>query len=186
MGALELIYGCMFSGKTTALIEKYMEKSKNYDCLAINYIFDKRYTDKSKIVSHDKADINCICIQDLNELTNNLEYLERISKAEYIFINEAQFFVDLKNWVLNAVNILNKNVVLSGLNLDYKREKFGELMDLTMYATNIVHTLGKCDDCNNASLFTHRLVDDNSQVLIGSIEYIPVCEECWDKLNNYS
>jgi thymidine kinase len=183
---LELIYGCMFSGKTTALIEKYMEKSKNYDCLAINYIFDKRYTDKSKIVSHNKAAINCICIQDLSELTNNPEYFERLSKADYIFINEAQFFVDLKDWVMNAVDILNKNVVLCGLNLDYKREKFGELMDLSMYATNIVQTVGKCNNCENASLFTHRLVDIESQVLIGSNEYIPVCEKCWDKLNKNS
>ena len=181
---LELIYGCMFSGKTTALIEKYMEKSTNYNCLAINYIFDKRYTDKSKIVSHDKVTLNCISIQDLNELTNNPEYLEKLSKAEYIFINEAQFFVDLKKWVINAMDIHNKNVVLCGLNLDYKRKKFGELMDLTMYATNTVQTFGKCDDCENSSLFTHRLVDDNSQVLIGSSEYIPVCEECWNKLNN--
>ena len=59
-------------------------------------------------------------------------------------------------------------------------------MDLTVYSTNTIHTVGKCNNCDNKSLFTHRLVDDVEQVLIGSNEYIPVCEECWNKLNKNS
>jgi thymidine kinase len=182
MGSLEIIYGCMFSGKTTALIEKYKEMNKSNNCLAINYIFDKRYTDEAKIVSHDKESINCICIKDLNELITNPVYHDKLAKANYIFINEAQFFTNLKKWVLYLRNAASKNIVLCGLDLDYKREKFGELMDLTIYATNTVQTFGKCHNCKNLSVFTHRLVDDKAQVLIGSSEYIPVCEECWNKL----
>tara|TARA_B110000211_G_C13962712_1_gene501316 strand:- start:204 stop:755 length:552 start_codon:yes stop_codon:yes gene_type:complete len=182
MGSLEIIYGCMFSGKTTALIEKYKEMNKSNNCLAINFIFDKRYSDESKIVSHDKANINCICIEDLNELITNPVYRKKLAKANYIFVNEAQFFTNLKSWVLHLINTTSKNIVLCGLDLDYKREKFGELMDLTIYATNTIQTFGKCNNCKNRSIFTHRLVDDEAQVLIGSSEYIPVCEECWNKL----
>lgn len=179
MGSLDLIYGCMFSGKTSKLIDIYNLKKDKHKCLVINYIFDKRYTNDDKIVSHDKESINCVCIQELEELTNS----DKLYKAEYIFINEAQFFKDLKNWVLYVKIILEKNVILCGLDLDFKRERFGELMDLIEYASNVYHMKGKCEKCDKESLFTHRLVDNDNQVLIGSSEYIPVCKECWEKLN---
>ena len=182
--SLELIYGCMFSGKTSKLIERYNELKDKYNCLAINYIFDKRYTNENKIVSHDKNEIDCICIQDINELRENIDYSNKLDKAEFIFINEAQFFKDLRGWVLWAVIMLEKNVILCGLDLDYKRESFGDIMKLVINAYNVHHMKGKCDRCANESLFTHRLVDNDSQVLIGSCEYIPVCENCWNLLNN--
>lgn len=179
--SLELIYGCMFSGKTTKLIERYNELKDKYICLAINYIFDKRYTNEDKIVSHDKNDIDCICIQDLKELRENIEYSNKLDKAEFIFINEGQFFKDLRGWVLWAMQ--KKNTVLCGLDLDYKRENFGDIMNLVKNAYKVHHMKGKCDKCSSESLFTHRLVDNDNQVLIGSSEYIPVCEECWNILN---
>ena len=173
----------MFSGKTSKLIERYNELKDVNKCLAINYIFDKRYTNGNKIVSHDKVSIDCICIKDLNELTNDCI---KFNEAEYIFINEAQFFKGLRNWVLYVKNKLKKNLILCGLDLDFKRNKFGELMDLSIFATKNFRMLGKCDKCNNASLYTHRLVDNEAQVLIGASEYIPLCENCWNLLNNKS
>lgn len=183
MGTLELIYGCMFSGKTSKLIDRYNELKDKYKCLAVNYIFDKRYTNEDKIVSHNNDFIDCICIQDLEELTSDLDNLDKLNDAEYIFINEAQFFKELKSWVLYVKNTLKKNIILCGLDLDFKREKFGELMDLTIVATKTFRMLGSCDKCGNASLYTHRLVDNEAQVLIGASEYIPVCDDCWNLLN---
>ena len=101
--------------------------------------------------------------------------------AEYVLINEAQFFSNLKNWVLYAKNTLNKNVIVSGLELNYKRQKFGQILDLTINATKTFRMLGKCKYCSNASLYTHRIVNNESLVLIGSDEYVPLCEECWNK-----
>ena len=173
----------MYSGKTSKLIDRYNELKDKHKCLAINYIFDKRYTNENKIVSHNKVSIDCLCIQDLEELTSNLDNLDMLNNAEYIFINEAQFFKELKSWVLYVKNTLNKNLILCGLDLDYKREKFGELIDLTIAATKTFKMLGVCSKCENASLYTHRLVNNNKQILIGSSEYIPVCENCWNLLN---
>lgn len=183
MGTLELIYGCMFSGKTSKLIDRYNELKDKHKCLAVNYIFDKRYTNGNKIVSHNKVSIDCVCIQDLEELTNNLDNLEKLNEAEYIFINEAQFFKGLKKWVLYVKNTLKKNIILCGLDLDFKKKKFGEIMDLTTIATKTYKMLGICDRCKNASLYTHRIVDNEAQVLIGTNEYIPLCEICWNLLN---
>ena len=181
-GKIELIYGCMFSGKTTKLIERYNELKDEFRCKCINYIFDKRYTNENKIVSHDKKEMECDCYQDLGDFIN--ENGNNIYSYDYIFINEAQFFENLEQLVLFMCHVLKINVVLCGLDLDYKREKFGELMNLKSRASELNHMKGKCDKCENESLFTHRLVDNDNQVLIGSSEYIPVCEECWNKLNN--
>ena len=183
MATLELIYGCMFSGKTSKLIDKYNELKDKHKCLAINYIFDKRYTNENKIVSHNNVSIDCVCIQYLDELTTNINNLEKLLEAEFIFINEAQFFKGLKNWVMYMKNTLNKNIILCGLDLDFKREKFGEMMDLTSIATKTYRMLGKCDKCNKASLYSHRIINNEQQILIGTNEYIPLCEDCWNLLN---
>ena len=183
MATLEVIYGCMFSGKTTLLINKFNELSKTNKCLAINYIFDKRYTNSNKIVSHTQDYIDCICIKDLKELTSNYDNLVKFNDAQYIFINEAQFFTNLKNWVLYVKNTLNKNVILCGLDLDFKRKQFGEIMDLIIYANKTFRMQGQCNECGNSSLYTHRIVNNNDKILIGTKEYIPLCNTCWIKAN---
>ena len=67
--------------------------------------------------------------------------------ADYIFINEAQFFTNLKNWVITIVERYNKNVILCGLDSDFKREKFGEILDLIPHAHKITKLNGTCTQC---------------------------------------
>jgi thymidine kinase len=186
---LELIVGPMFSGKTTRLIERYNELIKSgKKCIAINYALDTRYGE-NKIVSHDGLNIDCLSIKDLDEISIDLnDNNSDFSKAEYILINEAQFFTNLKTNIMYLINISKKNVILCGLDLDYKREKFGELMDLGSIATKIEYLRGKCNTkkCNYPSQFTHRLVECDQQILIGTNEYIPVCEECYRSYHELS
>ena len=39
--------------------------------------------------------------------------LDKFNEAEYIFINEAQFFKGLRSWVLYVKNTLKKNIILN-------------------------------------------------------------------------
>ena len=58
---LQIIYGPMFSGKTTKLIDIYEDTVSKFgkeSCLAINYALDNRYGE-NKIISHDKKSIEC-------------------------------------------------------------------------------------------------------------------------------
>jgi thymidine kinase len=185
---LELIYGPMFSGKTTKLIELYNEKNKilgNNSCLALNYALDNRYGN-DKIITHSGLEIECYSILNIRNFVNNsdLDIQNIIKNVEFIFINEAQFFENLKDDILYLRDILNKNIILCGLDLDYKKEKFGELLDLLPYATKIYRLFGECNtkNCENLSQFTCRLVKNKEQILIGTSEYIPVCEKCF-KIN---
>ena len=180
---ITLIYGPMFSGKTTKLIELYKETlTKNKNCIAINYELDTRYG-KNKISSHDGLAIDCYSITNLDDFIKNSHTKEVIANADYIFINEAQFFETIFESVLYLNETLKKNVILCGLDLDYKREKFGSMMDLLSKATNVFKMSGKCVKCNGLSCYSHRIVSSYFQILIGTSEYIPLCEQCYNREN---
>jgi len=78
---------------------------------------------------------------------------------------------------------LGKNVILCGLDLDYKRQKFGTMMKLVIKATKIFKMTGKCAKCGGASCYSRRIVNNNFQIFIGTSEYIPLCETCYIKEN---
>jgi thymidine kinase len=176
----------MFSGKTTKLIELYKETlTKNKNCIAINYELDTRYG-KNKIISHDGLAIDCYSITNLDDFIKNSHTKEVIANADYIFINEAQFFETIFESVLYLNETLKKNVILCGLDLDYKREKFGSMMNLVSSATKVYALKGLCKLCGGASQFSHRTVANSLQILIGYSQYIPLCEKCYVSENGLS
>ena len=66
VGHLELIFGCMFSGKTTKLIDIYKKyKICDISCIVINYSADTRYSN-THLVTHDQKKIPCIFTDNLN------------------------------------------------------------------------------------------------------------------------
>jgi len=183
-----LIYGPMFSGKTTKLVELYNLYVKNYGknkCIAINYILDNRYGTNA-IISHNKQSIDCYCTKNIEEFITGETY-NIILNAQYIFINEAQFFESIDKWVLFLHNNLKKTVILCGLDLDYKRDSFGTMMNLIPYASKIYPLYGICQNtktgCRGASKYSHRIIDNDEQVYIGTHEYIPLCENCYNEIN---
>ena len=177
MGSLELIIGPMFSGKTKLLISRYKEitNTTSNNILVINYYKDTRYSSNS-IVSHDGESIPAINMS----VINNLFYLNNFNNYNYIIINEGQFFPDLKDAVIKLIELYNKNVVICGLDCDYKQEKFGQIWDLIPHADKLIKLQGKCNNCSNKSLFTHRLTNEVSQELIGTHNYIPVCRKFYN------
>ena len=186
---ISVIYGPMFSGKTTKLLELYNLYVKMYGkdkCIAINYILDNRYGE-NRLTSHNKLSIECYSVKNIEEFITGETY-NIILNAQYIFINEAQFFEDVDKWVLFLHINLNKTVILCGLDLDYKRDSFGKMMNLLPYASKIYVMSNSCHNsnskngCNGVSKYSHRIVNNFDQVLIGIHEYIPLCEDCFNTL----
>jgi thymidine kinase len=180
MGSLELIIGPMFSGKTKLLISRYKEinntnNTNNTNILVINYYKDTRYGTDS-VISHDGETIPAINISLISIVNNLIE----INNFKYIFINEGQFFPDLKESVIILIERYNINVVICGLDCDYKQEKFGQIWDLIPHADKVIKLQGKCNNCSNKSLFTHRLTNEVMQEVIGTHNYIPLCRFCYN------
>ena len=183
MGTLEIIIGPMFFGKTEVLIEKYnTEFNKNphnismENIIAFNYHKDTRYGNDG-IISHSGKKISSIHIETLSQIFEDYKFLNRT----HIFINEAQFFSDLKCCVIHLVEKYNKNVIICGLDSDFKREKFGDIWDLIPYSDNIIKLKGKCNDCHKPSLFTYRTTNGKNQTVIGTKNYIPLCRICYNE-----
>lgn len=167
---LNLIIGCMFSGKTTELIRIAKRlTSINKKVLLLNYELDTRYSD-NKMMTHDQNGLPCTFIDKLSK-ANNL-----INDYDAICINEGQFFDDLVEFCKNCL-AQNKSVYVCGLDGDFKQEPFGDLLKLIPLSNNIIKLHAFCKICNNGTPahFTKRITDDTEQKLIGTQQYIPVC-----------
>tara|TARA_B100000963_G_C22615503_1_gene667117 strand:- start:731 stop:1306 length:576 start_codon:yes stop_codon:yes gene_type:complete len=175
-GSIHIILGCMFSGKTTELlrnVKRYQSIGKK--TMVLNYSLDERYG-KDSVISHDALGVPAFMISDLNELFSDNKMKNEYEKSEYIFINEGQFFKDLKKFCERAVNIDHKIIYVCGLDGDYKQEKFGELIDLIPICESVVKLTALCKICGADASFTKRIVQSKETVLIGTGDiYQAVC-----------
>jgi thymidine kinase len=179
-GYLEMCIGPMFSGKTTQLIQKYRElMNENKNVVVVNHTFDTRYGD-NVVSNHDYEHIPGIFSNTIGEI------LEKLYVADYILINEAQFFPDIYELTILLVEKYNKHVALYGLDGDFQRKSFGRFLDLIPYSNDIVKRRAKCMECkyvDQPASFSHRLTNHNEQIVIGTSNYKPLCRKCYIDAN---
>ena len=173
VGYLEIVFGPMFSGKTTKLIETFYQLNRSgLNIRVINYSLDKRY-DENNLSTHDQWKIPCEFHSMLGDLDTN--------DTDILLINEAQFFPDLKKTVLRWVEEEHKDVRLYGLDGDYQRNKFGEMLDLIPYSNSVQKLNARCKHCYVPAIYSHRVSDEKEQVVIGSSNYVPLCRKCYQR-----
>ena len=174
--SLKLILGCMYSGKTTEIL-KIVNSLKHIGetPLIIKSVLDDRYS-KDKISTHDKNEYDCVTVNYLSA-TRNI-------KNNYIIIEEAQFFTDLYAFVIDQVEIHNKNVIVVGLDGDSNRDNFGCIHQLLPLCDEIVKLKAYCSLCKDGTpgIFSKRISDKKEKILVGSDgDYIAVCRKCYLK-----
>jgi len=165
---LHIITGPMFSGKTTYL-SKILKKSSK--CLYINHSYDTR---GEFFYSHN-SDLN---LNDIKCIKTSLLTDDMVEQYDTICIDEFQFFKDSKKIIMRWVEKMNKDVYLAGLSCDYKRDTFGDLIDLIRFCDNIIKLSSVCS-CGKEAIFSRRLVQSVEKIVIGSSEYEPVCRKCY-------
>lgn len=174
MGKLILILGCMFSSKSTKLLEFYYKYKLKYHCLLISYEKDIRYGTNS-VTTHNKFSAKSKPLLNLSSCFNDEEY----KKSNVILIDEGQFFDDLVSFAKQAVNRDNKIVIISGLNGDYKKNPIGHMNKLITEADDIEFQKAICHYCKTPEdgIFSLRINCKNQeQILIGEKDkYVPVC-----------
>jgi|688.fasta_scaffold248057_2 thymidine kinase len=181
-GYLELILGPMFSGKTSTLKKIYDQCMYcNIPVMVINYSADKRYSNEDVMSTHDKIMIPCIMVNTIAEIIDN--YGERLSSSEVILINEGQFFSDIE-YVISLVEEMHKRVYICGLDGDFQKNKIGSLFELIPYCDNICKLKSLCSECRDGTpgLFSYRITNEVSQVVIGINNYKPLCRVCYKRL----
>ena len=186
-GYLEIILGPMYASKSTRLVDIYKQcKFCNIPVTVINHIIDKRY-DNELLSTHDQVKIPCLQASELNDLwsdngydNKNLWAHNAVRDSSVILINEGQFFPDLYDVVVDMLNC-NKKVYICGLDGDFERKKFGQILDLIPMCDKVTKLTSLCSQCKNGTpgIFSMRLTNETAQTVVGSDNYIPVCRKCY-------
>ena len=194
VNTLDLILGPMFSGKTTKLLEvvNYVQKINEKENKCLIFILkpgiDRRYeesSEKSHIISHDKIRHECYIVHDIMKfkdfILSSCRSEENSKKNDiWILVDEGQFFKDLRKFCETLFDSIGRDknikIYVSGLDGDFEKKSIGEILTLIPICDSVVKLKGKCDFCNNESIFSKRIIDGREQVLIGGNNiYKPVC-----------
>ena len=180
---IELNIGPMYSGKSTELSRKistfdYTDKKT----FLINHSLDTREED-SVISTHsnilkNKPAVKC-------KLLMNIINTDDFKNADVIGIDECQFFEDLLDFVKEVDKLDNKILIMSGLDGNFNREPFGQVLQCIPYCDSIKKLKAMCMNCNDGTLasFSKRIINNNkNEILIGNQEsYIAVCRTCFNQ-----
>jgi thymidine kinase len=172
-GWIEVITGCMFSGKTEELIRRLRRAQIAKQKVKIfKPRIDARYSKKS-IVSHNDQSLPSILIDDI------IEVLENSNDAQVIGIDEAQFFNESIIHICNLLASRGKRVIVAGLDQDYTGKPFEPIPQLLAIAEYITKQLAICVVCGNPADKTQRKTSESERVIVGAADiYEARCRKC--------
>ena len=175
-GWIEVICGSMFSGKTEELIRRLRRAEfAKQTILLFKPRIDDRYATEA-VVSHQGQS------WEAKQLSSALEVLQLWNGEQIVAIDEAQFFDDEIVQVCNELSNKGVRVIVAGLDMDYKGVPFGPMPQLMAIAEFVSKVHAVCVHCGKLAQFSHRLVANSEQVLVGATEkYQPLCRSCFQK-----
>ncbi|PRW39184.1 thymidine kinase [Chlorella sorokiniana] len=184
---IEIFMGPMFAGKTTALLRRVAElEARGFSVAVVKSSKDDRYCNAS-VVTHNGLKRPCFAAPTLRAF-------REAAGADYpsfhvIAVDEAQFFPDLHDFCSHAADHEHKRVVLAGLDGDFQRKRFGQVLDLLPMADSVVKLTAHCKFCKQEhkqvpALFSLRIAADSRQELVGGADtYAPVCRRHYVQLS---
>ena len=176
-GWIEVICGCMFSGKTEELIRRVrtalIAKQK---VQLFNSKIDTRYGIDS-ITSHNQNKVAATCVK------NSAEILPLIQKDTHVIaIDEVNFFDKGIVEVCEKLANMGKRVIVAGLDTDYRAEPFEVTAALLAKAEFVTKNLAVCTKCGNPASFTQRISKDKKRIVVGTTDaYQARCRRCYKK-----
>ena len=172
-GWIEVITGCMFSGKTEELIRRLRRAQIAKQKVKIfKPRIDARYSENS-IVSHNEQSLPSILIDDI------IEVLKLSEDAQVIGIDEAQFFNEGIVHICNLLASKGKRVIVAGLDQDYTGKPFEPMPQLLAIAEYITKQHAICVVCGNPADKTQRKTTESERVIVGAADiYEARCRKC--------
>ncbi|HEY9289096.1 MAG TPA: thymidine kinase [Candidatus Dormibacteraeota bacterium] len=156
-GSLDLISGCMFSGKTQELIRRLDQaRYAGQAAQAFKPALDDRYAIEA-VASHRQIRFPAIAVPDVEAIGAQLEDDTRV-----IGIDEAQFFDDALVALVEDLANRGRHVIVAGLDLDFLARPFGPMPLLAAYADRLTKLQASCQypGCGSRQATrTQRLVD---------------------------
>lgn len=172
-GWIEVIAGCMFSGKTEELIRRLRRaKIAKLDVMIFKPKIDNRYSTVN-IVSHSDQSLPSTVVESTQEI------LDLSKNSQVVGIDEAQFFSEDLSSVCNQLANQGKRVIVAGLDQDYRGVPFEPIPHLLAVAEYITKTLAICVVCGNPADKTQRTIKTKDRVVVGASDsYEARCRKC--------
>ena len=159
-GKINLILGCMFSGKTSELINRYNRYTLGgKKCIMIKYQHDVRY-DVEQAVTHDGIKVKALRCQYLYELDNV------INDYDVICIDEIQFYKDA-HIVCDIWANKGKIVEACGLNGTFERKPFEVISKMLPLVSHIEYLTAICKQTGKHGLYSQRTSNETAEEVIG-------------------
>lgn len=185
IGRLEVITGCMFAGKTEALIQRVKEyTAKKKKIVVFKPEIDNRYSVR-QVVSHVGTSIESIVIKKAKEILNYIQ-----EDTEVVAIDEVQFMDETIIPICDQLVCQGVVVIVAGLDTDFKAEPFKVMSTLLSQAESVMKLTAICAVCGAPATRTQRLVKgisaqyDDPIVMVGAKEsYEARCRCCHEVLN---
>lgn len=160
-GWIEVICGCMFSGKTEELIRRLNRALIAQQKVEIfKPSIDKRYHEV-KIVSHAEREIRSTPVDFADDI------MLLAGECDVVGIDEAQFFDPSIVEVCNKLANSGKRVIVAGLDMDFEGKPFGPMPYLLAVAEYVTKVHAVCMQTGELASFSFRLTPNNTQVMLG-------------------
>jgi len=177
MPKLEVIAGCMFAGKTRALVRRVRMLQEEHQLVHVfKPAIDNRFS-VSDIVSHDGTR------QRAGIVPTDDEYLT--DGPGIVCVDEVQFLssrtVDRLMTLLRTGAV--SNAILAGLDLTWRGEPFGQMARLLCLADRITKLQAICACCGapaTRTFLADRSVWEGTVVIGGAEKYEPRCFSCFE------
>ena len=163
-GWIEVITGCMFSGKTEELIRRL-----NRALIAGQHVeifkpsIDKRYSEED-IVSHNERKIRSTLVDFPSDI------LLQSADCDVVGIDEGQFFDDSLISVANKLANSGKRVIVAGLDMDYEGNPFGPMPNMMAVAEYVTKVHAICAVSGELASYSYRVDGGSGQIEVGASE----------------
>lgn len=175
-GAIEVICGPMFSGKTEELIRRLrLARIAKQRVQIFKPVLDNRY-DTEHITSHINQKFVCTAVSEAKEVLEKLEDQTRV-----VGIDEVQFFKEDLIAVCEKLARRRLRVIVAGLDQDYLGKPFGPIPQLLAIADDCTKLKAVCMICGREATKSQRLTQEKEQVVVGATEHYEArCRLCFD------
>jgi thymidine kinase len=173
-GWIEVITGCMFSGKTEELLRRLNRARFATQRIAVfKPEVDVRYSGE-EVVTHTNARLPCVPVRDAPDILRN------VGDAQVVGVDEAQFFDARLVGVVEQLADDGRRVIVAGLDQDFRGRPFEPIPELMAVAEYVTKTLAVCMVCGAPANRSQRLVERDARVLLGAVEvYEARCRLHW-------
>ncbi|MHB8106784.1 MAG: thymidine kinase [Candidatus Cryosericum sp.] len=179
-GRIEVVAGCMFSGKSEELIRRLKRAQiARQKVIALKSSLDDRYG-LDTIASHSGIRLESALVSSSSDVLQIAED----KQIEVVGIDEVQWFdsgiVDVAEYLAGK----GVRVILAGLDQDFRGEPFGPMPELLALAEEVTKLTAVCMVCGRPATRTQRIVNgrpaqyDDPVVMVGAAEsYEARCRE---------